>query len=115
MVAAVAADTTVEPAALVEVPAVREGAEMVAREGAATAVSPRSAAAEAPPSQTPVVAAVEAVANQAAVTDTAAAAVPELSSSATHSDQPGQAINVLRSSPRNNSLITIKRAHYDLS
>ena len=61
MEAAVAPDPTVGPAALVRVPAVREGAVMVPREGAAAVVSLQSAIAEARPFQTPVVAEVGAV------------------------------------------------------
>ncbi len=88
MAVAVAPDPTVGAAALAWVPAAREGAVPAAREEAAAAVSLPSATAEAQPFRTPVVAAVGAVADRAAVTDMVAAAVPGLSSSATHSDNP---------------------------
>ena len=86
-----APDTIVGPTALVRVTAVMEEAVMVLREEAVEAVSPRSVIRETRHFQTPAVAAVEAVVNQAAVMDTAAAAVLELSSSATHSDHPALA------------------------
>ena len=71
-------DPTAVPPAPVRAPEVREEAAMVPREAAAAAVSPRLATAEARPFQTPAAVAAGAGAYRAAVTDTAAAAAPEL-------------------------------------
>lgn len=87
MEAAVVAVTTAHLRVPAGGKAVREAAVMAAREGVAAAVSRRSEVVVARAFHTPVAVVAAVAATQAVVTDMAAAAVLELSSSVTHSNQ----------------------------